>query len=108
MRGEKSPSTARFRMERATTASVPPSLVVHEATFMTAMSHALRAETGRTELTTPETLQVVVRAHRSVMKAIAARDGAAAARRMQRHVGAYAEKSRQVAATRAAAEASTD
>jgi DNA-binding FadR family transcriptional regulator len=73
--------------------------------FMTAMSHALRAETGRTELTTPETLQVVVRAHRSVMTAIAARDGAAAARRMQRHVGAYAEKSRQVAAAQAAADA---
>jgi DNA-binding FadR family transcriptional regulator len=66
--------------------------------FMTAMSHALRAETGRTELTTPETLQVVCRAHRRVMDAIAARDPEAAARRMQRHVGAYAEKSRLVAA----------
>jgi DNA-binding FadR family transcriptional regulator len=62
--------------------------------FMTAISHAIRGATGGPTLTSPATLQLVVRSHRRVMDAIVARDADAAARRMQRHVSAYAEVAR--------------
>lgn len=57
--------------------------------FMTAISHAIRAGTDIDTFDTDAVRHATVRAHGSIMQAIANRDGAAAARRMARHVGAY-------------------
>lgn len=59
--------------------------------FMTAMSQAIHAATDRPGINTDEIRAAVTRAHRRVLEAIVARDADAAFRRMQRHVGAYAD-----------------
>lgn len=57
--------------------------------FLAAISQSVYAATDLDGFNSVEVRNAVIRAHRSVMDAILARDGDAAARRMDRHVGAY-------------------
>ena len=57
--------------------------------FITAMSQSVYETTDLEGFNSPQGRKDVALAHRKVMDAIAARDGDAAARRMERHVGAY-------------------
>jgi len=58
--------------------------------FFDAIADSVQAATESQSLNSIEVRREVVRAHGRVLAAIAARDGDAAFRRMQRHVGAYA------------------
>ena len=57
--------------------------------FIAAVSQAVYAATDLDGFNSVDVRNAVIRAHRTVMDAIRARDAAAAARRMDRHVGAY-------------------
>jgi len=57
--------------------------------FFDAIADSVQAATESQGLNSPDVRRAVVRAHGRVLAAIAARDGDAAFRRMQRHVGAY-------------------
>jgi GntR family transcriptional regulator, transcriptional repressor for pyruvate dehydrogenase complex len=57
--------------------------------FFDAIADSVQAATESQSLNSIEVRREVVRAHGRVLAAIAARDGDAAFRRMQRHVGAY-------------------
>lgn len=65
--------------------------------FMTAIAQSIHAATDRPDINTDEVRTAVTRAHRRVLDAIVAQDVDAAYRRMQRHVGAYAEVARAMA-----------
>lgn len=58
--------------------------------FFDAIAQSVQAATESQALNSAELRRDVVRAHGRVLDAISARDGGAAFRRMQRHVGAYA------------------
>lgn len=57
--------------------------------FITAVSHSVYLATDLDGFNSVTVRNAVIHAHRRVMDAIKARDGDAAARRMERHVGAY-------------------
>lgn len=57
--------------------------------FITAVSHSVYLATDLAGFNSVTVRNAVIHAHRRVMDAIKARDGDAAARRMERHVGAY-------------------
>lgn len=57
--------------------------------FITAVSHSVYVATDLDGFNSVAVRNAVIHAHRRVMDAIEARDGDAAARRMERHVGAY-------------------
>ena len=57
--------------------------------FIAAVSQSIYADTDLEGFNSNEVRNAVIRAHRRVMDAIHARDGDAAARRMERHVTAY-------------------
>ena len=57
--------------------------------FISAVSQAVYLETDVKGFNSAVVRNAVIRAHRTVMDAIRDRDGDAAARRMERHVGAY-------------------
>lgn len=57
--------------------------------FISAVSKAVYLESDIEGFSSIEVRDAVIRAHRRVMEAIRAGDGEAAARRMERHVGAY-------------------
>ena len=57
--------------------------------FIAAVSHSVYVATDLDGFNSASVRNAVIRAHRRVMDAIKARDGEAAARRMERHVGAY-------------------
>jgi DNA-binding FadR family transcriptional regulator len=59
--------------------------------FMLALSRAIYASTDNQTFVDGEVRKTTVQAHRSITEAIRKRDSAAAVRRMQRHVHAYAE-----------------
>jgi len=64
--------------------------------FMLAISRAIYAATDNQTFIDEEVRRTTVQAHRSITKAIRDRDPAAAARRMKRHVHAYAEAIQEV------------
>ena len=64
------------------------------AAFMAAISDALHAGTDLENFNSDEVRAAVIRAHRRVTDAIRGGDADAAARRMARHVGAYADNVR--------------
>lgn len=66
--------------------------------FMVAISDALHAGTDLENFNSDEVRSTVIRAHQRVMQAIRDGDADAAARRMARHVGAYAAQVRRRAA----------
>lgn len=68
------------------------------AAFMAAISDALHAGTDLENFNSDQVRTAVIRAHRRVTDAIRDRDAEAAARRMGRHVSAYAEQVRRRAA----------
>lgn len=68
--------------------------------FMTAISRPIHAATEIRSVNTDEIRHAVIRAHERVLQAIIDRDSDAALRRMQRHVGAYADLVRNLAADR--------
>ena len=70
--------------------------------FITAMSQSVYDTTDLEGFNSLDGRRAVALAHRKVMDAIAAQDGAAAARRMERHVGAYVEDVRKAQPVRAA------
>ncbi len=76
--------------------------------FITAMSQSVYETTDLEGFNSPEGRALVARAHRRVMDAIAAGDGDAAARRMERHVGAYVEDVRKTQHIQAAHAAAKD
>lgn len=57
--------------------------------FISAVSQSIYADTDLDGFNSLDVRNAVIRAHRGVMDAIKARDGDAAARRMERHVTAY-------------------
>ena len=57
--------------------------------FIAAVSHSVYVATDMDGFNSASVRNAVIRAHRRVMDAINARDGEAAARRMERHVSAY-------------------
>lgn len=57
--------------------------------FISAVAQPVYEASDVEGFNSPQVRQAVIRAHRSVMDAIRARDGDAAERRMARHVGAY-------------------
>ena len=57
--------------------------------FITAVSHSVYVATDLDGFNSVGVRNAVIHAHRRVMDAIKARDGDAAARRMERHVDAY-------------------
>jgi len=59
--------------------------------LMEAVSAPIRDAQEYSDVTTPDLRRGAVRAHTVILAAIAARDGAAASKRMERHVGAYRE-----------------
>ena len=69
--------------------------------FISAVSKAIYVETDVEGFNSPEVRKAVIHAHRTVMDAIRDRDGDAAARRMERHVGAYIADIRMSALKRA-------
>ncbi len=66
--------------------------------FMKAISKPLHAATEIESINTDDVRHAVIKAHQRVLQAISERDPEAAARRMQRHVGAYADLVRDLAA----------
>ena len=67
--------------------------------FMSAVSQSVYLATDLDGFNSPAVRNAVIRAHRRVMDAIQARDGDAAARRMERHVGAYINDVKQTQTT---------
>ena len=73
--------------------------------FIAAVSKAVYLETDIEGFNSAEVRKAVIHAHSTVMDAILERDGDAAARRMERHVGAYIADIRKAAPKRAPARA---
>ena len=67
--------------------------------FMSAVSQSVYLATDLDGFNSTAVRNAVIRAHRRVMDAIQARDGDAAARRMERHVGAYINDVKQTQTT---------
>ena len=67
--------------------------------FISAVSQSVYLATDLDGFNSPAVRNAVIRAHRRVMDAIQARDGDAAARRMDRHVGAYISDVKQTQTT---------